>query len=145
MQLAGSLILTTYIQPFSPLDRKESIQIYKRWCTFVYIYLWNVMRVVNPRSILSPSPTSPITSSTTSTVRLCEGRIGCRHTGNKMKDSNNVMKSTKVLTLGALGSPILVVNNTSTVKPPIKDTPNKEHLSIKDKSTCPNSYYTSTF
>ena len=32
-----------------------------------------------------------------------------------------------------------------TVEPPIKDTPNKEHLSIKDKSTCPNSYYTSTF
>ena len=27
----------------------------------------------------------------------------------------------------------------------IKDTPNKEHLSIKDKSTHPNSYYTSTF
>ena len=32
-----------------------------------------------------------------------------------------------------------------TVEPPIKDTPNKEHLSIKDKSTRPNSYYTSTF
>ena len=32
-----------------------------------------------------------------------------------------------------------------TVEPPIKDTSNKEHLSIKDKSTCPNSYYTSTF
>ena len=31
------------------------------------------------------------------------------------------------------------------VEPPIKDTPNKEHLSIKDKSTRPNSYYTSTF
>ena len=31
------------------------------------------------------------------------------------------------------------------VKPPIKDTPNKEHLSIKDKSTRPSSYYTSTF
>ena len=29
--------------------------------------------------------------------------------------------------------------------PPIKDTLNKEHLSIKDKSTFPNSYYTSTF
>ena len=29
-----------------------------------------------------------------------------------------------------------------TVEPPIKDTPNKEHLSIKDKSTC---YFTSTF
>ena len=51
-----------------------------------------------------------------------------------MKDSSNVMKSTKVLTLSALGSPILVVNNTSTVESPIKDTPNKEHLSIKDKS-----------
>ena len=33
----------------------------------------------------------------------------------------------------------------TTVEPPIKDTPNKEHLSIKDKSTCPNSYYTSAF
>ena len=32
-----------------------------------------------------------------------------------------------------------------TEEPPIKDTPNKEHLSIKDKSTRPNSYYTSTF
>ena len=32
-----------------------------------------------------------------------------------------------------------------TVEPPIKDTPNKEHLSIKDKSTRPNSYYTSIF
>ena len=32
-----------------------------------------------------------------------------------------------------------------TVEPPIKDTPNKGHLSIKDKSTRPNSYYTSTF
>ena len=32
-----------------------------------------------------------------------------------------------------------------TVEPPIKDTPNKGHLSIKDKSTCPNSYYISTF
>ena len=32
-----------------------------------------------------------------------------------------------------------------TVERPIKDTPNKEHLSIKDKSTRPNSYYTSTF
>ena len=31
------------------------------------------------------------------------------------------------------------------VEPPIKDTLNKEHLSIKDKSTCPTSYYTSTF
>ena len=29
--------------------------------------------------------------------------------------------------------------------PPIKGTPNKEHLSIKDKSTHPSSYYTSTF
>ena len=28
------------------------------------------------------------------------------------------------------------------MEPPIKDTPNKEHLSIKDKSTRPNSYYT---
>ena len=27
----------------------------------------------------------------------------------------------------------------------IKDNPKKEHLSIKGKSTCPNSYYTSTF
>ena len=27
-----------------------------------------------------------------------------------------------------------------TVEPPIKDTPNKEHLSIKDKSTRPNPY-----
>ena len=33
----------------------------------------------------------------------------------------------------------------NTVEPPIKDTPNKEHLSIKDKSTHPISYYTSTF
>ena len=32
-----------------------------------------------------------------------------------------------------------------TVEPPIKDSPNKEHLSIKDKSTRPISYYTSTF
>ena len=32
-----------------------------------------------------------------------------------------------------------------TVEPPIKDTSNKGHLSIKDKSTRPNSYYTSTF
>ena len=28
-----------------------------------------------------------------------------------------------------------------TVEPPIKDTRNKEHLSIKDKSTHPGSYY----
>ena len=33
----------------------------------------------------------------------------------------------------------------NTVKPPIMYTPIKEHLSIKDKSTRPNSYYTSTF
>ena len=33
----------------------------------------------------------------------------------------------------------------TTVKPLIKDTPNKENLSIKDKSMRPNSYYTSTF
>ena len=32
-----------------------------------------------------------------------------------------------------------------TVERLIKDTPNKEHLSIKDKSTRPNSYYNSTF
>ena len=35
--------------------------------------------------------------------------------------------------------------NRHTVGPPIKGTPNKEHLSIKDKFTRPNSYYTSTF
>ena len=34
---------------------------------------------------------------------------------------------------------------TGTVEPLIKDTLNKEHLSIKDKSTRPNSYYTNTF
>ena len=33
----------------------------------------------------------------------------------------------------------------TTVEPPIKDTPNKGNLSIKDKSTRPYSYYTSTF
>ena len=33
----------------------------------------------------------------------------------------------------------------TTVEPLIKDTPNKEHFSIKDKSVRPNSYYTSTF
>ena len=32
-----------------------------------------------------------------------------------------------------------------TVEPLIKDTLNKEDLSIKEKSTHPNSYYTSTF
>ena len=31
------------------------------------------------------------------------------------------------------------------VEPPIKDTPNKEHLSIKTKSTRPSSYYISTY
>ena len=39
----------------------------------------------------------------------------------------------------------LSVTYVCTVEPPIKDTPNKEHLSINDKSTRPNSYYTSTF
>ena len=33
----------------------------------------------------------------------------------------------------------------SIVEPLIKDTLNKAHHSIKDKSTHPNSYYTSTF
>ena len=38
---------------------------------------------------------------------------------------------------------VVIVN--STVEPPIKDTPNKEHLSIKDNLfTRLNSYYTST-
>ena len=32
-----------------------------------------------------------------------------------------------------------------TVEPPIKGTPNIEHLPIKDKSTCPNSYYISSY
>ena len=31
------------------------------------------------------------------------------------------------------------------MEPPIKDTPNKGHLSIKNKTICPNSYYTCTF
>ena len=31
------------------------------------------------------------------------------------------------------------------VEPLIKDTPNKEHLSIKDKSTFPNSYTTPVY
>ena len=41
--------------------------------------------------------------------------------------------------LGNDGYVILVSNKVSyTVEPPIKDTPNKEHLSIKNKSPCPN-------
>ena len=40
---------------------------------------------------------------------------------------------------------IVIVILLNTVGPPIKDTLNKEHLSIKDKSTRPNSYYTIHF
>ena len=55
------------------------------------------------------------------------------------------VEASATLNIGEYYAIVTYLHTIYTVEPPIKDTPNKGNLSIKDKSTCPNSYYTSTF